>query len=334
MPLKTTHSTIALTFILTWMGASVSIADGPKTDGQNDPTQNSSEEFAEAPAKLASKHLPNPVQIHSRVISGGLPEGDAAFQELKDLGVKTIISVDGMTPDVATAHKYGLHYVHLPHGYDGIPQQRVYELAKAVRELEGPIYVHCHHGKHRSPAAAATACVTAGLVNSDQAEAILKLAGTSPEYRGLFAAARNASRVEVKLLDQLQVEFREVAPLPPMAEAMVALEHTFERLTAIEKAGWKTPPDHPDLDAAHEALLLHEHFTELLRIDRSGHASSATFSAYLRHSQDAAQQMHEILKAATRDETSVTRLAELRTVLSHDCKGCHREFRDRPRGEK
>ncbi len=32
--------------------------------------------------------------------------------------------------------------------------------AKAVRDLPGKIYIHCHHGKHRSAAAAATACVT------------------------------------------------------------------------------------------------------------------------------------------------------------------------------
>lgn len=63
---------------------------------------------------LTSKHLPNPVRIHAHVISGGLPEGNAAFEELKSLGIKTVISVDGAKPDVARAEKYGLRYVHLP----------------------------------------------------------------------------------------------------------------------------------------------------------------------------------------------------------------------------
>src|SRR5262245_14725203 len=62
------------------------------------------------PKKVAAEHLPNPWRIHPKVISGGLPEGDAAFKELADLGVKTIISVDGAKPDVATAKKYGLRY--------------------------------------------------------------------------------------------------------------------------------------------------------------------------------------------------------------------------------
>jgi protein tyrosine/serine phosphatase len=70
-----------------------------------------------------------------------------------------------------------------------VPAERAAELAKAVRDLPGPIYIHCHHGKHRSPAAAAVACVAAGLLAPERAPAVLKEAGTSPNYRGLFASA-------------------------------------------------------------------------------------------------------------------------------------------------
>lgn len=89
--------------------------------------------------KVSAKHLPNPVRVNAKVISGGLPEGDGAFAELKELGVKTIISVDGAKPDIAIAQKYGLRYVHLPHSYDGVPEDRGKELAKAVRDLPGTI---------------------------------------------------------------------------------------------------------------------------------------------------------------------------------------------------
>ena len=74
--------------------------------------------------------------------------------------MQTVISVDGAKPDLEAARKHGLRYVHLPHGYDGVPAPRGDELAIALRTLEGPIYVHCHHGKHRSPAAAGVAWVT------------------------------------------------------------------------------------------------------------------------------------------------------------------------------
>jgi protein tyrosine phosphatase (PTP) superfamily phosphohydrolase (DUF442 family) len=147
MKMQTLASTIVLGLAV-WMGGGMSSSVGS----------------AGEPEKLVAKRLPNPVRLHPRVISGGLPEGDEAFAELKALGVRTIVSVDGAEPDVDTATRYGLKYVHLPHGYDGIPESRVRELAKAVRELEGPLYIHCHLGKHRSPAAASAACVAAGLL--------------------------------------------------------------------------------------------------------------------------------------------------------------------------
>ncbi|HUG68092.1 MAG TPA: hypothetical protein VMM76_10080 [Pirellulaceae bacterium] len=59
------------------------------------------------PEKLPTEHLPNAVRVHDKVISGGLPAGDAAFAELRAMGVKTIISVDGAKPDVKTATKHG-----------------------------------------------------------------------------------------------------------------------------------------------------------------------------------------------------------------------------------
>ena len=103
------------------------------------------------------------------------------------------------------------------HGYDGIPQERARELAKAVRDLEGPIYIHCHHGKHRSPAAATVACVSAGLIEPSAALSVLRTAGTSENYRGLYRSAESARKLDDALLDALQAEFPETAKLPPPA---------------------------------------------------------------------------------------------------------------------
>src|SRR5262245_55603645 len=80
------------------------------------------------PTRLNSAYLPNAFRIHAKVMSGGLPAGEAAFAELAELGVKTIISVDGAKPDVMAAERHGLRYVHLPHGYDGISETRIKEL--------------------------------------------------------------------------------------------------------------------------------------------------------------------------------------------------------------
>jgi hypothetical protein len=282
--------------------------------------------------KLTTEHLPNVVQVHPRVISGGLPASDAAFAELSGLGVKTIISVDGAKPDVQAAARHGLRYVHLPHGYDSIPSERARELAKAVRELEGPVYIHCHHGKHRSPAAASVACVTAGLVEPSRALEILELAGTSRDYRGLYDSADKARPLEAALLEELEVEFREIAPVPAMADAMVQIEHTHEHLLQIAAAGWQTPADHPDLIPAHEALLLQEHFAELLRTDEV-RQQPAAFRRMLEESETAAREVAELLKMQTSDAAFATRSAELAAPterITTNCKACHRQFRDNP----
>lgn len=319
--------------LATW----VAIACLPSAEaGEVAQPQSVAPSVADSPRKISAKHLPNLVQVHSKVISGGLPEGEAAFQELQRLGVETVISVDGAKPDVATAAKYGLRYVHLPHGYDGVPDERVMELAKAVRDIEGTIYVHCHHGKHRSPVAASVACVSAGMTPPAEGLAVLRLAGTSPHYRGLFASARNAKPIEKALLDKFTVEFRETVDVPPLAEAMVAMEHSFERLKTVASAGWRKPAKHPDLEPAHEALLLREQFTELLRADYV-QSMPAEFKQMLVDSEKAAID----LETALRQWKPKNPMAEppesfdrATKRISRNCVVCHQKLRDIPLGEK
>ncbi len=285
--------------------------------------------------KLRLRHLPNAVQVHERVISGGSQAGEAAFAELQSLGVRSIISVDGARPDVTTAKKYGLRYVHLPHGYDGVPAQRVNELAKAVRDLPGPIYLHCHHGKHRSPVAAAVACVAAGMLDPRRVPTLLALAGTSPTYRGLFESAERAQKLPTELLDQLAADFPEVASLPEIADVMVSIEVTHDRLQSIAKAGWQRWPADPSLDPAPEALLLREQFTGLLRTEEVG-KQNPQFRDLLANSEVVAQSLVSALldpRTPASPTTAAQFSAQLRTI-SVLCSECHRRFRDIPLSEK
>jgi protein tyrosine phosphatase (PTP) superfamily phosphohydrolase (DUF442 family) len=284
--------------------------------------------------KIGAKYLPNAIRLHEKVISGGQPDGEPAFEELAALGVKTVISVDGATPEVELAKKHGLRYVHLPHGYDGIPEERAEQLAKAVRDLPGPNYTHCHHGKHRSPAAATVACVATGLIQPSDALAVLKVAGTSENYRGLYQSAENARRLDDALLDALLVEFHETEKIPLMAEAMVAVEHTFDHVKQIAAAGWRPPAEHPDIDPPHEVLLLREHFTELLRTDEV-QKQPERFRQLLTESETAATELEAALRAATDAMPADLKvLTEKFDVISKHCTACHREFRDVPLGEK
>ncbi|HVJ87691.1 MAG TPA: cytochrome c [Caulifigura sp.] len=274
------------------------------------------------PARINAALLPNAWQVTRNVISGGLPEGDDAFEELAKLGVKTVISVDGMTPDVATARQHGLRYVHLPHGYDGISEPRGRELAKAVRDLPGPIYIHCHHGKHRSPAAAAVACVEAGLISEEAGQSLLKLAGTNPDYRGLYESVRKAHRLTPDELDRVQVEFRESSPIPPLAEAMVELEHAFDRVKQHAGGQWKKRDD-----SRAAALLLLEQYKEMRRLDVVTHRTS-DFQKLVADGETAAEELQAAMSSETPDAAAAESALK---KLSTGCAACHVKYRDNAR---
>lgn len=211
--------------------------------------------------------LHNVHRLNARVLSGAQPEGDVGFAELRRLGVRTVVSVDGAVPEVDAAAFHGLRYVHLPIGYDGIAPERLKELAKALRDLPGPIYIHCHHGKHRGPAAAvaATMCLDRTLT-PEQATAWMKKAGTDPKYRGLVALPQTLKRPTSAELDALPSNFSSRNIVPDLAKRMVQVDETWDRLKALRANGWSRIADKPDLDAAHEALQLIEHYREARRL--------------------------------------------------------------------
>lgn len=284
--------------------------------------------------RVESKYLPNLIRVHPKVYSGGLPSGDEAFQELAKLGVRTVISVDAAKPDVAAAKRSGLRYVHLPHGYDGISSRRMAELAKAVDELEGPIYIHCHHGKHRSPAASSVACVAAGFIPESMAISILELAGTDPHYRGLYQAARQVRPLSKDGLSQVQVDYREIAEITPLAEDMLELEEAFDLLKQIEKAGWNTPVKNPSLEPASNALLLAELFAEMLRNQDTAQQPQA-YRDLVKSSRQAATKIFDMLKAAGSDRVNASHssrsaadLHQEMKKISDNCQSCHHQYRD------
>lgn len=275
---------------------------------------------AQEPTRIEAAGLPNLVRVTPGVLSGGLPDGEVGFASLQWLGVKTVISVDGAQPDVELARRHGLRYVHLPHGYDGISLERSAELAKAVRELEGPVYIHCHHGKHRSPAATAVACVGAGLVDAEQARQLLQVAGTSPHYEGLFRSVARAGPIAPERLDALQVQWLEVAPITPLAAAMVEIEQLHDRLQQLAKDQWR-PARRREDSAPHQALLLVEQYRELLRIEYPKREPG--FVDELRRALAGAESLERELRAG-RGEGADRALAG----VTRSCQSCHERHRD------
>jgi protein tyrosine phosphatase (PTP) superfamily phosphohydrolase (DUF442 family) len=272
---------------------------------------------------ISSTHVHNLFQATTNVFSGNSPDSDAAFREIAKLGVKTIISVDGGKPDVDLARKHGMRYIHLPIGYDGVPANRVTELVKAAQSSQGPLYVHCHHGKHRGPAAVAVICEATAGWTTNQAVAWLKEAGTAADYSGLYRSAMEFRLPEAAALARI-TELPEVAKTSSVVDAMVAIDAEFDRLKTAQKFGWKNIPDQPDMVPAHSTTILWEHLRELIRAEDTSKRPE-DYRAKLSAAERAADQFRSALRdvkveAAARDSAFQT--------LGKTCADCHKRYRN------
>lgn len=273
-------------------------------------------------------------RIDENLLSGGDPGGPGGLGELKRMGVRAIVSVDGAAPDVEAARKLGLRYVHIPIGYDGIDDTARRKLVRAFAEIPGPIYVHCHHGKHRGPAAAAI-MARAGLGWSpDQAVEYMTKAGTSPDYSGLYESVR-AFRVPSRAeLDEDKSPLPEVVEVPALVEMMVGIDDRFDRMKAWLKSAESGQPtkDMPNVDPRREAILLRELTRESARLPECRERPRAFVAGFESLEADLSEWIAAMDQAGERPgatQASRDRLAVILKKASGRCTGCHREFRDR-----
>jgi protein tyrosine phosphatase (PTP) superfamily phosphohydrolase (DUF442 family) len=269
--------------------------------------------------------LHNVLRVTERLYSGNSPESDAAFAELQALGVKTIISVDGGRPLVDRAAAYGMRYVHIPVGYDGIDGQTQVLIARACRDLPGPVYLHCHHGKHRGPAAAASAAVILGEMTPEQGVALLKAAKTSPNYPGLYECVSSISPEFRDFVDRAPpaTSLPSVATVSGLVANMVGIDFCFENLGHVKKANWTVPKDHPDLVPAAEAGRLADHYRVLMDDPECG-SISAEFVALLKRSWEEAQALEDAIVA----KKGAERLDALFAAVDQSCRECHNTYRN------
>jgi len=273
-------------------------------------------------SKLDVSGCENVFQVTESVYSGGEPHTEEALKALADLGIKTIVSVDGAKPDVETAKKYGLRYIHLPIGYDGFSRERGLQFGRVLTDTEGPVYFHCHHGKHRGPAALATGMEASGKWQPGEAHAFLKAAGTAAKYTGLYEIIDTFTLPTKEELATVDASFPAIADTPPFQEAMALIDRHKDNLAVAEKAGWKAPADHPDIAPPHEALQLRESFTEILRFKSEGDRPAA-YQQEMKRALDAAVALEEALRASQADAATTAFKA-----LSQSCSACHERFRD------
>jgi len=272
--------------------------------------------------------LHNVMRVTPRMYSGNSPESDAAFAELEALGVKTIISVDGAKPMVDRAAAYGIRYVHIPVGYDGIDAQKQILLAKAYRDLEGPVFIHCHHGKHRGPAAAASAAVIVGDMTTAEGIEFMKRAKTAPSYTGLYECVSSISPEFESFLDTAPPadQLPSVATVSGMVDNMVGIDFCFVNLEHVKRAGWTVPKDHPDIVPAAEAGRLADHYRVLME-DPDSLKKPAEFAALMKRSWEEAQALEDAIVA----KKAVAELNGLFAAVDQSCKDCHNTYRNKKR---
>jgi protein tyrosine phosphatase (PTP) superfamily phosphohydrolase (DUF442 family) len=262
--------------------------------------------------------LHNVMKLSNHLYSGSEPHGDEGFASLAKLGIKTVVSVDGAKPNVEAARRHGIRYIHIPIGYDGLPEHAGLSLARVAKEIDGPVYVHCHHGKHRGPAAAAVACIAAGDSSNTEALGILERGGTSKDYKGLWRDVQNfVSPPAGAALPDLV----EVAEVGSFAAAMSQVDRTFDNLKLCRDARWSAPPDHPDIDPEQEALLLFEGLHEAGR--NQGDAYEPQFKKWLADAESAANNLRSDLR-----QKDLNAATDRVLLLEESCKQCHQKYRD------
>jgi protein tyrosine phosphatase (PTP) superfamily phosphohydrolase (DUF442 family) len=283
------------------------------------------------PARVEAPGLHNVFRLADNLYSGSSPDDDEGFRSLRKLGVQTVVSVDGARPDLARARRFGLRYVHLPIGYDGVPQQQAMRIAKAVRDLPGPVYVHCHHGKHRGPAAAAVVhlCLDDKCA-VEAAVAWLRQVGTDPRYTGLNAAPRQLRRPTAEELDRVPADFPEVVEVSGLSAVMVGVDKHWEHLQVVRAAGWKTPPNHADLEPPHEALQLLEAFREAARLPGVADRTEE-FRRWLADAEAGAGELEQALRNRKgKEAVDGSTVEKAFRNVGMACTRCHLKYRDVP----
>lgn len=273
--------------------------------------------LAATPVEHAGIH--NLHEVTPGVWSGSIPEGDAGFDTLKAMGIQTVIAVDATSPQLERIRARGMRSIHLPIKYSGIEPDTQIALARAVRDAQGPIYIHCHHGKHRGPAAAATAAVALGKITGAEGQEFLKFAGTSPNYPGLFDCVAEADEIDAASIDAWDGTLVEMREVGGVAGAMAGIDDHFALLDHLAERAWATDPKHPDRTAVSEAGALHDLFR------RAAEESDAKAAAY-------AGQMHEAVRIAESLEVALRAgeadaAQDAITVLGDSCSACHTAHR-------
>jgi hypothetical protein len=284
------------------------------------------------PRPLPDIKIENVWQFGPGLFSGGQPEGEAGFKLLADLKIKTIISVDGATPELQLAKKHGMRYVHIPYGYDVIGPDEQLQLVRCMAELPQPIFIHCHHGKHRGPAGAAIMARFGLGWSAEDAANFMKIAGTSPDYAGLYQAARNFSAPTAqKLAEASKKTLPEAVEVADMVEMMVAIDQRFDAIKAWAKSTGEKKGE-AAANPLQESIQLRELVRESARLPVCNE-KPAEFRRQFSLIESDISQLIDLLKSGeatdNSEKASKKAISTVIATITGRCTACHKAFRDK-----
>jgi len=274
------------------------------------------------------KGLHNVYMLGDNIISGSEPHGAEAFAKLAEMGVKTILSVDGKTPDAELAASYGMTYVHVPIQYSGIEQDELVKISKTFREKESPVYVHCFHGKHRGPAAAEIGRLALDGIPRDQALAEMRQwCGTSPSYEGLYRAVAETEIPTHEETAAYDFDFPNEHPFRGFRRGMIDVTRADDEVKYLAKNDWQPGPEHPDLDPVNAAAKL-AGALERCATSPQALAEPADFQAWMEDSVAAANELRVLLEGMARNEESSEAPTAAYKRVAANCIACHEAYRN------
>jgi protein tyrosine phosphatase (PTP) superfamily phosphohydrolase (DUF442 family) len=273
--------------------------------------------------------LHNVYRLSDRIISGSEPHGEEALKAIAAMGAKTVVSVDGAMPDVETAKKYGLRYVHIPIQYSGITEDEVRRLSKTFLDLPGPFYVHCFHGKHRGPAAAAVGRVVLDKASRETAIAEMRQwCGTSAKYEGLYRTIATGAMPTDLELKRMKYDFPSTYRFVGFRHSMISISRPYDDLEALAKRKWELDPEHPDVDPGNAAKKLSQAFEESAALEEVA-KKPADFRGWLADSVEASKRLRDALARRARGEAGAAKDADAAfAVLKQRCDACHKPYRN------
>jgi len=267
-----------------------------------------------APVALEVESLPRLLKISPSIYSGAQPHTAASFAALRELGIKTIVSVDAAPPNLEAAGKEGLRYLHVPIGYDGISQAAGDSYFRLMAEVDLPVYFHCHHGRQRGPAAAAIALRASTQCDAATALAVLEAAGTSHKYEGLW---RDVEAWMAPRPDKQLPELVSLQKLNPFVVKMAEIDRTWDRIKQIREQDWKSASFIP------ETQLLLEQLEECAGHIPAEHIQDKKLHRGLEDVVRFAESFHRAAEALDKDL-----LEEGYRDLRASCNDCHADYRN------